>query len=776
MRIITKFCVLAFLVASTSIVKAQTVITEIGTNISSLEELEGTQVALYNPGRGLYVYNAPSRYEMGNSPEMFTEGNIVYAWTFEKTEGGKYQVKDSNGKYVPVLGRGATMTGSVTGDDFTVTSSDGKWLIQGSDGNYFNGNGLNQGFVGWSEAGGNSLYEIRPVKTADLAELTIYTMIVKDTLGNELQRKTISAQPNVAIQLPEFAFRKPKSATFGDTKLEVKDNTVTIPENVMGDFVVVYADNLPFLTTTIENGLFAANTAWYQLSLHNTNNRAYLKYNAETQLVDPIKSDALNFYDDTQLWCFVGSVTEGVKVYNKAAGTNISMTYVQGENNVSLSTGSIWTLTKVNSQTAGFENAFCLKNSAGTYINYNAYANKVEYYGGNDDGSGINVYSFKDYVAAKLTDMNGYTNLPDGTVGTPRSGYGPVKEAIAAFEENPCQETEEEVYRLLRTDLIEFTSNYYYRIFTKGRAKNPYLTVGQKIKGAELDMSDASLVWRFVPDGEYYNLYSQGLYLTRPAQSVQVGTTDDQSGAQMFSVDERSAYARFGLRPVLAESSEEFDLHLDAQSNVVGWNGGDASDWYLVRATTIEVTVPECGYTTMNFAFPVQLPVGLVAYVGTANAVDGIVMLKEIARGVDGIVPANTPVVLCGDPAKYTLGIFADNESEAVRSDLRGTLLSETLADDVIAYVWSQPEGEDPGFYLMGSDKRAVNKNQAYLVSTDASLNVYLPEFEGATAIEKVEFDGQDPDKVYFDLQGRRVVNPTKGIYVTANGKKVLFY
>lgn len=41
------------------------------------------------------------------------------------------------------------------------------------------------------------------------------------------------------------------------------------------------------------------------------------------------------------------------------------------------------------------------------------------------------------------------------------------------------------------------------------------------------------------------------------------------------------------------------------------------------------------------------------------------------------------------------------------------------------------------------------------------------------TGIESVTDDAECSQTIYYDLQGRRVTNPTKGIYIM-NGKKVL--
>ena len=78
------------------------------------------------------------------------------------------------------------------------------------------------------------------------------------------------------------------------------------------------------------------------------------------------------------------------------------------------------------------------------------------------------------------------------------------------------------------------------------------------------------------------------------------------------------------------------------------------------------------------------------------------------------------------------------------------------------------------------------NANKAYLVLTDITVNdeevdtqtpgiqlsnSYYFDFSGTTAIDPVVTEIND--NIYYDLSGRRVENPTSGIYIL-NGNKVL--
>ena len=66
--------------------------------------------------------------------------------------------------------------------------------------------------------------------------------------------------------------------------------------------------------------------------------------------------------------------------------------------------------------------------------------------------------------------------------------------------------------------------------------------------------------------------------------------------------------------------------------------------------------------------------------------------------------------------------------------------------------------------------------NNAYKIYMPLSESMqskgYRFDFDGTTGIENVNTDGVDTDAVY-DLQGRKVKVPAKGIYIV-NGKKVL--
>ena len=79
------------------------------------------------------------------------------------------------------------------------------------------------------------------------------------------------------------------------------------------------------------------------------------------------------------------------------------------------------------------------------------------------------------------------------------------------------------------------------------------------------------------------------------------------------------------------------------------------------------------------------------------------------------------------------------------------------------------------GFYQMNEEDRTLSSNKAYLVLPASASHVRSITIGGpTTGIEDTVAEDAQAEE-YYDLQGRRVKNPTKGIYVTKSGKKVLF-
>lgn len=133
------------------------------------------------------------------------------------------------------------------------------------------------------------------------------------------------------------------------------------------------------------------------------------------------------------------------------------------------------------------------------------------------------------------------------------------------------------------------------------------------------------------------------------------------------------------------------------------------------------------------------------------------------------IIPADNAVILKSSAETITL---TTTESDAMLdgNDLEGTTGEMTGFFGNI-YVLNKTATNGVGFYKLASNG-TIGANKAYLTySGEARARAFFL-FDETTGIDMPTAEGNDADAVVFDLQGRRVVNPTKGLYIV-NGKKV---
>ena len=207
-------------------------------------------------------------------------------------------------------------------------------------------------------------------------------------------------------------------------------------------------------------------------------------------------------------------------------------------------------------------------------------------------------------------------------------------------------------------------------------------------------------------------------------------------------------------------------------------------------------------YTTLYVDFPFKIVGDVKAYtiegVDAKNA-DGyyFARVKKLAQQGD-VVPAQTAVVLeCNstNPADNQLLPTGDEKPKTSNNRLCGTFFGGSINgmtvkdgagndynvthDNIRAFNINTADSRNPiGFYKVKNNVTNIPGNKAFLVltSTEAQAKSFVLEFEdgGTTGIETIENSkNSTEDGVYYDLQGRRVENPTRGIYIV-NGKKVV--
>ena len=215
----------------------------------------------------------------------------------------------------------------------------------------------------------------------------------------------------------------------------------------------------------------------------------------------------------------------------------------------------------------------------------------------------------------------------------------------------------------------------------------------------------------------------------------------------------------------------------DTYEGVGTWyDNTDAGNyWQFIKVTDVPLNIAANDYTTLCLPFNVKLPENSIVKAYYASAAAGDVLnLTEIT----GIIPANEGVILQNT-----------NESEAANINLAITTEEATLTGNKLKGVTAKREGYTAlnnyvlaakngatGFYK--AKFTAITANKAYLpvanVQNAQGVMMAFSFGNEVTGIDNVNAAAPAAKK-YYDLQGRRVLYPAKGIFVTEDGQKVLF-
>ena len=225
------------------------------------------------------------------------------------------------------------------------------------------------------------------------------------------------------------------------------------------------------------------------------------------------------------------------------------------------------------------------------------------------------------------------------------------------------------------------------------------------------------------------------------------------------------------------------DISNIAQKYSTGYivlTGNGARIWDITVAyipTDINVSVTSAKYATFSDHIARDFSTSGITVLKAVPDGAGKVDLEEIT---DGIVPANEGVVLFSDdevnnaaiPATKAAGtgVFTDNEMVA---NVVKTWITDDGGSSKVNYILSNGSN-GVGFYKAKDTGANLAAHRAYLsTAATAGARDYLEfSFGETTGITKVENTKQNVEG-YYNLNGQRIANPTKGLYIV-NGKKVV--
>lgn len=236
-----------------------------------------------------------------------------------------------------------------------------------------------------------------------------------------------------------------------------------------------------------------------------------------------------------------------------------------------------------------------------------------------------------------------------------------------------------------------------------------------------------------------------------------------------------------------------------------------------MKVSDYTLTVGSEGVATLYLPYAVEIPDAnyFVPCIVTNISIDswdysaGTATMKRIKQGV---IPANTGVIINANPGTYTMCVTDQETDEDLSGNWLKGVTEDTRTVDIEYnnnFVDADNDGIDDNdadpYYSIFTAKRGVETsigfyyktahswvtgkndtsstvaaNRAFIRVLDSNLTpaakergFILVDEDNATGIEDVETAGKKTsDGVYYNLNGQRVAAPAKGIYIK-DGKKV---
>lgn len=344
---------------------------------------------------------------------------------------------------------------------------------------------------------------------------------------------------------------------------------------------------------------------------------------------------------------------------------------------------------------------------------------------------------------------------------------------------------------------IDENAYYYiisaYKTFDDNIDRYVYVDTDNSLKWTKSKSNEVSMLWKVTSYTDDYNAAGYNFTSVNYNKKLRTagydgtaGTTDEnwsisivpspvanakEGGVQLihYVSGDRNTLALTGAtlaQPTKEEDNKGLSGYNDNAANV-------ATHFLLVRAESVNLNTTatsDGNWSTTYLPIAVQLPAEATAYYVSAAA-DGKAALKECAENK---IAAEEGVVIKSDEAgTIAATILTEDVSKADNNLLKGSLTGTNVPE--AGYILAD-KTRGVGFYKIDPTKAQIAGNKAYLevsAASAAGIKAFTFDFGGTTGIENTEAVTEVEE--YYDLQGRRVMNPTKGIYVTKSGKKVLF-
>lgn len=318
---------------------------------------------------------------------------------------------------------------------------------------------------------------------------------------------------------------------------------------------------------------------------------------------------------------------------------------------------------------------------------------------------------------------------------------------------------------------VEMSHVPYYRL-TNASTQTNMTASATAASMATADASDANQIWQVAANTTYtaatanraanpYVIYSPTMNVVLNGSAAAVSQTGAVNSAYaVTSLGSEQYSLKSGAGKYTAASGATLTDETTAAANA-------ATAWTLEPATELLMapkTVNSKIFASVGLPYAVTLPTGVKAYY-VSQILNGYAQLKEFTGTT---LPANTSFVLLGDD----LTPYYLTPSATAGTAVSGTNLFKTTGATAMA-------APADGYYLVGGKglvKGTATQIPAYTtyvpmssVTTADALSFTFGDLTGINALPS-----NTATTAIYDISGRRVANPSNGVYIV-NGKKVVY-
>lgn len=652
-------------------------------------------------------------------------------------------------------------------------------------------------------------------KVENLDETKIATYTINYKVGDN----TVFSATNKGVKGETFSVaptsEPTKISNYYLTKEALTGDLVLSDDNKV--FNVVYSKGtVPFTFSTAES------KTWYTLSLRNKNNSGAGNYliRQDNNNIKTGNNDGLSKFDAANVttferfnggvWAFVESGF-GVKLMNKFTGTYVKVD--GGDHKAKLdATGTVFYVQTTSAEGAKFSLQYDGKSYLGDHKEGNL-GTWTDNGAQNDNGSGFAIHDAnldayvnvgKSAATASLTALTANEEvagmLTINTVASIAAAKTAVPSATTLDALNAAYAKSYNVdptayYRIKNVNANDnqnaYVSSENIFVGTDGQLSTSYnanTNLDRVVRRVSATGNYASQLWQFVDN-------NNGTFKLKNANTgCCLGSYKSDGAALEMPIDNKHAgeytlkATTTSLTGVTNDGKSMLQLVTEGYHTMNAWGGAGAQTianydnqdgdkgnyWQFIKVTTVPVRISAANYATVAYPFAVKVPTesGVKAYAVSAVN-NGVLELSEIT---DGIIAANQGAILYHE-GETTANLEITNEAAtyAGENKLKGATAKRTGFAANATYVLALNSANQAAF--LKSELTTVPANKAYVLASalpaaEAGAQALNFGFGEVTGINGVNADSNNAVE-YYDLNGRRVLYPANGIFVTNTGKKV---